>query len=157
MWDKRFSDQQLKVEPDETIVSNISSYLGKVVTEACPYKKEIGAEFCLGVGRNLGWSDAGAWLALPWGTLSQPCQGHLAALTCPDLSVWEQLWKTPQGKCKEGAKPQRMETVKQQHLFIFFPRSPINWNCWSLHGVIKMFYTLRFTAWLYFPLCCCIC
>lgn len=36
--------------------------------------------------------------------------------------------------------------------FFFF--CPINWNCWSLHGVIKMFYTVCFTAWLYFPLCC---
>lgn len=40
------------------------------------------------------------------------------------------------------------------YLFFFFPPRPINWNCWSLHRVIKMFYTVCLTAWLYFPLCC---
>jgi len=36
---KRFPDQQLKVELDETIVPNISSNLGKVLTEVCLYQK----------------------------------------------------------------------------------------------------------------------
>lgn len=97
-----------------------------------------------------GWAEQ--FIPSPAGATSQPWP----ALN--SRGVWRaaliSAWKTPHGKCKRGAKPKRMETVKQQHLFIFFPRNPINWNCWSLHGVIKMFYTLCFTAWLYFPLCC---
>lgn len=51
------------MELGETIVSNISSNLGKVVTEAYLYKKQTGAEFWLGVGRELGWGDAGTGLS----------------------------------------------------------------------------------------------
>lgn len=111
---------------------------------------------------NVGWDEAGApellctCTGLSWAVCPSPAR--VTSQLWPALNsrgVWGQLWKTPQGKCKKGAKPKRMETVKQQHLFTFFPRSPINWNCWSLHGVIKMFYTVCLTAWLYFPPCCC--
>lgn len=147
MWDKRFSDQQLKVELGETIVSNISSNLGKVVSEAYLYKKQTGAESWLGVERELGWGDAGAQNC-PWDRTEQSFvpwpQGCLGATL-----------KNLRGNAGRVQSPGGCKTAKLQHLFIFFPPSPMNWNRWSLHRVIKMFCTVYFTACLYLPLCCC--
>lgn len=59
------------------------------------------------------------------------------------------------GNARRVQNPRGWKQSNNSIYLLFFPRSPINWNCWSLHGVIKMFYTVCLTAWLYFPPCCC--
>lgn len=136
MWHKRFSDQQLEAELDETIVSNISSNLGKVVTEACPYKSKLEQNSDFVWKGNLGWRDAGApecalhlGTGLSWAVHSQPCWGHLAALTCPELSGClksssDLCLKNTSREMQEGCKTQEDGNSQTTAFIYFFPTKP---------------------------------
>lgn len=85
---------------------------------------------------NLSWSDAGApecarhlGTGLSWAVHSQPCQGHLAALTCPELwgclkSSSDLCLKNTSGEMQEGCKTQEHGNSQTTAFIYFFPTKP---------------------------------